>query len=671
MPNLYISPNRPGITYEEKQCIASTFTHDYNIVVETPRQNERSSAACRLLITMKTADFAMFSSWYHTLSACSDPAIMKPLDCWQLPNGYLQWVSSSAFPLNTQCQTVSDFLRGCRTGCSTLLKRALSCLCSAAYCGQNVNQLFFNAEKGVLMADTSPQSSMSVNPAILVQSISNTQPELFRLLIGHANSYEELIRTIEQCEQGYTPYQTVSIPGRSFHQPTPSSSSFAQQIGEAIGNIWNSALKPSHGAGAQPYQPRHEAPAQPAAPRSNGTFTWNPDPDKFCKQPPQQSAQTPAQHAQPAARANAQPAFQRRTTPPQQPAPAPQRNQVKPVPTSKPPLQQAQPKPAPTLQPTQPTPAQTARPAQTKPAAPNHPRSWDAKKEYRFRDLPAIGASCAAVSLSSGALVRFELHSRQEQALHRMVKAVLEQQSDHPIEQTEGLCQLHDVKDFDKSFLIIREHVAAEGYLPVGHPTLLALELKDKLAIARSMAAIFASLTEAGWLPTRIIESAMLAHPKTHRVIFPDGHLLSRSDDAPLTATLGYAPPESLEGEAKATLSAAHYALSVWLYRLFVGGFPLEGRRTIAALEASGKTEEELAPQLYGANAAFCFSGSGDNGVEGLGGRFDEQARRWKALPDALRIAWAKSFISGLHKTPEDRRTPAQWLEILDGLQRA
>lgn len=699
--------SRSGVTYQIGKRIAFTFAHDYYLVTEMDARNPFACAS-RLLIVCKGASDAQYANWSVRACACSDPSVLQPVDYCITPGKPPQWISGpSAFAVGSECSSLEAFLQRCPSPelSLQLFKQGLHCIRSAESCGLAVDCILYNATDHLLMADTSPTLDPTSHPtARLIQSVSKNLPKLYIELVRYVREPASfLLELTEKWERSQAPAPGHAASPRTVQPTGPAPGSLPQQIigiidsgirsTQSILSAAASSLTPTHGAGAPAYQARHEMPAATPAPQPNRGFSWN------------SGGSQPTRPAQPQAPANTRPAAapSQSTRPAAQPqqmnrSPQPQRGQGSQPritipqpqhpnrPTAIPGSTNVRPSPVQAAPSVRPAPVQAApsprpAPAQStpspRPAPVNHstpqiiPPGWEARKEYRFRALPEIGASCTAVSLSSGALVRFELHSRQEQALHRMVKAVLEQQSDHPIEQTEGLCQLHDVKDYDKSFLIIREHVDAEGYLPVGHPTLLALELKDKLAIARSMAAIFASLTEAGWLPTRIIESAMLAHPKTHRVIFPDGHLLSRSDDAPLTATLGYAPPESLEGEAKATLSAAHYALSVWLYRLFVGGYPLEGRRTIAALEASGKTEEELAPQLYGADAAFCFSGSGDNGVEGLGGRFDEQARRWKALPDALRIAWAKSFISGLHKTPEDRRTPAQWLEILDGLQRA
>lgn len=710
------------MTYELQRPIVSLFSHEYCPVCETTRQNNRYAVTGRILITLKSADVPAFRTWVQAVSACIDPVILKPHDYWQDQVGQIQWVSGAAFPTGSECKPLTDYLRMSTAPVPSLLRQGLSCLRSAEACGLSVNQIFYNPVSGQLMADTSPQVMTAITPALLVQSIGNSLPDLYRLLTGCRCQPAELIAAIEQWEQGATPYQTASAPGHNFHQAGYDVNSFYQQLREGVksflgidpiaGQFSSGSLTPTHGAGAPGYQPRHEAPAQPAAPRSNGTFTWNPGTEKFNTQvqQPARPTVTPAQPARPAvtpahpARPAVTPAQPARpaVTPAQPARPAvtpaqPARPAVTPAQPARPTVTPAQPaRPAVTpAQPVKPavTPAQPARPVVTHaqparpvqqaaaapapaPQAPATPSpiaslGWQAKKEYSFRDLPEIGASCPAVSLSTSALVRFEQHSREEQPLLRIVKSVLEQQSDHPIEQTEGLCQLHDVKDFDKSFLIIRDHIASEDCLPVGHPTLLALGQREKLTIARNMALIFARLTGAGWLPTRIIESAMLVNPKTLQVVFPDGHLLCRGGDTPMLATLGYAPPECMGDQPAVTLPAVSYALAVWLYRLFVGGYPMEGKRTLAALAASGKTEEELAPRLYGKEALFCFGGSGDNSLDGLGPRYDGQTRRWHAAPEAMRVAWAKTFISGLHKSPEDRRTPEQWLEIIDGLLKA
>ena len=196
------------------------------------------------------------------------------------------------------------------------------------------------------------------------------------------------------------------------------------------------------------------------------------------------------------------------------------------------------------------------------------------------------------------------------------------------------------------------------------------------------MMRIWDGVIRQGWLPGRVIETRMLIDPRSARARFMDGAWLIRPDRVALTCTLGYRAPEGYDPAHRAALPDVSFAAAVWLYRLLIGGYPMEGAQTrrqlseaarpaagslpgmMAAVDTAG--EAGMADQLYGASALFAFDPTDRrNGIEGLGGPFADQIERWRRMPDALRACWIRTFSECLHRDIDGRVTPAQWADAL------
>lgn len=202
-----------------------------------------------------------------------------------------------------------------------------------------------------------------------------------------------------------------------------------------------------------------------------------------------------------------------------------------------------------------------------------------------------------------------------------------------------------------------------DGFLAPGDPALPESPAQTYKAAADMMQRT-EQLLEQGLLPARFAEDEWLIDPARGRFFLPEDSF-TPSPDAPMDCTLGYAAPEGYAPDSRPTRESAAYAAAVWLYRLLVGGYPLEGRRTRAVLAESGGEEEAMAAQLYGDEALFVFdSRDPSNSLDGLPGPFARQTARWNALPDALRRAFIAAFGDGL-RDPALRPSPGRWAALL------
>ncbi|MGX8705508.1 MAG: hypothetical protein ACSW8J_02920 [bacterium] len=287
--------------------------------------------------------------------------------------------------------------------------------------------------------------------------------------------------------------------------------------------------------------------------------------------------------------------------------------------------------------------------------------------DYDATKLPPLNHSIPATDRATGRRVMLEHLSDSPAGSYDMFMEIRK----NPPPRVDGLCELLKLHR-DKSgsdFILVREAPASEGWYPANYPALRKLSREQLFRAAEVMMRLLDGVLAHRWVPTRFIETHMLIDPRTLEARFLDGAWLSREGRAPLECTLGYRAPEAYASTHRATMPDVSFCAAVWLYRLLIGGYPMEGRLTRRTLsEANGATEVDIAPQLYGEKALFVFDPNDQrNAIDGLGGAFDEQCGHWQAMPEALREAWRTTFSTCLHKDIFGRVTPAKWAELLRG----
>ena len=295
--------------------------------------------------------------------------------------------------------------------------------------------------------------------------------------------------------------------------------------------------------------------------------------------------------------------------------------------------------------------------------------------EYDAPDLPASGHSIPARELSTGRRVLLEHYSGVPAALRN----VLEEQWSHPLAPVGGLCAMVNIHACEPQgdFILARAYPPAEGWYAAGSPALRGFSEKALFAAAEAMMRLLDGVLKQGWLPVRFVEAHMLIRPQTGEARFLDGAWLAGENQAPLECTLGYRAPQAYDEGHLAAVSDAGFCAAVWLYRLLIGGYPMEGAKTRGALLEAERAaeageggipvrEEDFAPSLYGREALFVFDPvNGGNAIEKLGGAYEDQIRRWNSMPEALRRGWTRTFSECLHRDTERRVSPAEWAEIL------
>lgn len=306
--------------------------------------------------------------------------------------------------------------------------------------------------------------------------------------------------------------------------------------------------------------------------------------------------------------------------------------------------------------------AQNPAPAasvQAKPAPVGLP--FDDLYEYDAQKLPPIGGSVKAWEKASGKRVRIEVHAPDCKWIDPWTEQMKE-----PLPPCEGWMGLINLHSTDGCTLLVREEAQTAGFVQAGSPALKALEPAELYAAGSKMMRILHHAAERNWLPARFEEGMLLVHPGTKEALFTGGIYLARPMELPFDCTMGYGAPETYRSGVCADMAALHYAAAVWLYRLLVGGYPMEGGATRSEIRGTDSTEAQLEQALYGEGALFVFDPeNGKNSIRGLGASFDEQVRRYEALDERIRAGFEQTFCRSLHARTEERWSPAKWADVL------
>lgn len=113
-----------------------------------------------------------------------------------------------------------------------------------------------------------------------------------------------------------------------------------------------------------------------------------------------------------------------------------------------------------------------------------------------------------------------------------------------------------------------------------------------------------------------------------------------------------------------------YYATAVYFFRMLVGGFPLDGKKTISYLDENCINVFEAAPMIYGQMATFAFDPMDEsNTIRGVVNPqnpklYEIQTERWDALPEPLKECFTRTFSAGLKEEQKYlRTTDRQWIQ--------
>lgn len=134
--------------------------------------------------------------------------------------------------------------------------------------------------------------------------------------------------------------------------------------------------------------------------------------------------------------------------------------------------------------------------------------------------------------------------------------------------------------------------------------------------------------------------------------------------------TDGYLAPECYSNHTY-DLYSDYYGLAVFLYRLLIGGLPLDGKASEEYLANNDMLIYEAAPVIYGSNALFAFDPLDQrNSIRGYISKqkprlYELQAKRWDDIDDKIKKCFVQTFSIGLKEKNKTKRTSdCEWMQV-------
>ncbi len=195
----------------------------------------------------------------------------------------------------------------------------------------------------------------------------------------------------------------------------------------------------------------------------------------------------------------------------------------------------------------------------------------------------------------------------------------------------------------------------------------------------KKLATLFDRIHFRGYCYKDVNEGNIYIDPKTGDVKVIDCDNIDERGTKTIFGTSGYIAPEvyhtGLPDE-----DSDKFSLATYFYRLLVGGYPLEGKRTERYLIDHEQNVASAGKVIYSDMALFAFDPHDNaNSIRDVKSgfapdqlhRWQIQTEYWDALPTPLKECFIKTFSDGLSADKKALRTTDRgWVATFDGLQR-
>ena len=194
-----------------------------------------------------------------------------------------------------------------------------------------------------------------------------------------------------------------------------------------------------------------------------------------------------------------------------------------------------------------------------------------------------------------------------------------------------------------------------------------------------SIASSFRSLHLQGLCYAGIDESILYLNYQTGEVRITgfERNVVPSPEIIPPYFTDGFMAPEVYSMKTW-DIYSDYFSMAVLFYRLLVGGFPMDGKRTRCYLVNNLKSVHEASSTIYGSEALFAFDPNDtSNEIRGLTDPFNPamyaiQTKRWDCLPSSIRESFVNTFSSGLKYSDRHKRTnDRQWITVFSDVKKA
>ena len=272
--------------------------------------------------------------------------------------------------------------------------------------------------------------------------------------------------------------------------------------------------------------------------------------------------------------------------------------------------------------------------------------------------------------------------------IHSAIKKNIQNLMRNPLTEDDGVTPLHSFigpmdKDSlielpaSKSFGYVMELVDTKAFLPVPklwhHDKYPDADILCKACI--NIAQLFKRVHFKGWCYKDINQENIYINNKTGDIRIIDCDNISVQSTKTILGTEGFMAPEVYVTSTPDTYTD-YFSMAVLFYRLFIGAFPMDGKKTRSFLINNNLSVEDAAPTIYGTMALFAFDPKDkSNEIRGLTDPLNPdlyaiQTKRWNRLPPEIQNGFIRTFSTGLTNSNRHKRaTDRDWIKIFDNLQ--
>lgn len=279
--------------------------------------------------------------------------------------------------------------------------------------------------------------------------------------------------------------------------------------------------------------------------------------------------------------------------------------------------------------------------------------------------------------------------SPENRVVHRKIKNNIKQLMIKPLMEEDGKTPLKSfIGPMDKDSLIelsasggfgyIMEMVDTKVFMPIPKLWHSSTHPDDK-ALCKAcwnLAYLFRRIHLGnGWCYKDINEGNIYIDSRTGNVRIIDCDNISKPSVKCIIGTDGYMAPEVYITHMPDTYTD-YFSLAVLFYRLMVGGYPLDGKKTTEYLLNNELSIQEAASTIYGSMALFAFDPN--NRANTIRGLIDKQKPEmykcqcifWDNLPEEIRQRFIQTFSTGLLNDNRARRTSdKEWMNTFEILE--
>lgn len=278
--------------------------------------------------------------------------------------------------------------------------------------------------------------------------------------------------------------------------------------------------------------------------------------------------------------------------------------------------------------------------------------------------------------------------SPESRRMHNAIKRNIQNLMKNPLTEDDGKTPLRSfIGPLDKDSLIelpqskgfgyVMELVDTKSFLPV--PNLWHRDVyPDAFIICKAcinIAHLFRRVHFKGWCYKDINEGNIYINNKTGDIRIIDCDNISVQSTKTIKGTDGYMAPEVYVTSTPDTYTD-YFSMAVLFYRLLVGGYPMDGKKTRQYLLNNNLSVQEAASTIYGSMAVFAFDPKDQSNeirklVDPLNPLLYEiQTKRWNRLPVEIQQSFIQTFSTGLTNANRNKRaTDRDWMKTFEGLQ--